>query len=68
MAMTEAGLSAAIKAEIIAEFGPNPTPEFQQWCDAMGKAIIQYIKANADVQPGTFESNTYPVTGLGTLD
>jgi hypothetical protein len=67
--MTDAGLSAAIKAQIEAEFGtPSDSARLQKFCDAMGKAIVDYIQANADVLPGTFTADGFPVLGLGEIE
>lgn len=50
MSMTDAGLSAAIKGEIISRRGaPADDAELQQFCDAVGTAVVDYIKANAEV-------------------
>lgn len=50
MAMTDAGMSAAIKSALEALIGTpeNPT-ELQNFTDALGRAIVEYIKANAVV-------------------
>lgn len=50
MAMTDSGLSAAIKAAIIEISGsPSNATELQNFCDALGKAVVEYVKANATV-------------------
>lgn len=50
MAMTNGGLSAKIKTEIEAIYGaPDDDARLQQFCDALGKAIVEYIQANAVV-------------------
>ena len=48
MAMTEAGMSAAIKAAIEALSGPpDDATELQNFCDALAMAIVTYLQANA---------------------
>lgn len=64
MAMTGAGLSSAIKAEVIAEYGtPDDPAQLQRFSDALGEAIVTYIQNNAvvtatgaDPQGGTVHS------------
>ena len=68
MAMTPSGLSAMIKSEIESKFGsPTSIPELQNFCDAMGAAIVDYIQASAEVSvqtPGAFAGGaTLPGTG-----
>ena len=53
MAMTNSGLSAKIKSEIEAVYG-SPTGSFgtqklQDFCDALGAAVVEYLKANMEV-------------------
>jgi len=69
MPMTDSGLSSAIKAAIIDLFGTPADPtKLQGTCDAFGKAIVEYIKANAQVT-GTVTSGA-GAGGLvtGTVD
>lgn len=48
MPMVVAGLSAAIKAEIEAEFDTPQSEEIlQKFSDAVAKAVVEYIQANA---------------------
>lgn len=50
MAMTKAGMSAAIKAAIIAENGePQEDTILQKFCDALADAIVVYIQTNGVV-------------------
>lgn len=59
MALSNSGLSDKIKQEIIAKKGaPEDASKLQDWCDAVAKAIVEYITANAVVNvptqpPGT---------------
>lgn len=47
MAMTNAGLSAKIKSEIEAIYGAaDDDAKLQDFSDALGKAIVEYIQAN----------------------
>jgi hypothetical protein len=55
--MTPSGMSAAIKAELEGVFGaPFDGVRLQEFCDAMGEAIVTYIQANAFVGPGTYST------------
>lgn len=67
MAMTGAGLSAVLKANLEAAFDVVDTARLQKFCDAAGNAIVDYIQANAQVEPGTFTapSGGGTITGLG---
>lgn len=52
MPMTDSGMSAAIKAAIIAKKGAPPAAgaqDLQDFCDSVGKAVVEYIQANAVV-------------------
>ena len=45
-------MSAKIKTELDAKFGASVSGYdglMQDFCDAMGKAIVEYIQANAEV-------------------
>jgi hypothetical protein len=56
MPMTDSGLSAAIKSAIEGLSGaPSDPAELQKFCDALGQAIVEYLKANALVS-GTVTS------------
>lgn len=61
MALTEASLSTAIKAEIQSEYGgaPDDAAKLQKFADAMARAVVNEIKNNA-VVVGTVTS------GLGS--
>ncbi len=66
MAMTGAGMSAALKSAIEGVFDIEDETILQKFCDAVGPAIVTYIQANAQVEPGTFTTATGgDVTGLG---
>lgn len=67
MAMSDSGMSAALKSALEGVFDIKDEAILQKFCDAAGKAIVEYIQANAVVQPGTFNapSGGGPVTGIG---
>lgn len=74
MAMTNSGMSAAIKTEIQAIPGISITDEqeLENFCDAVGKAIVEYIQANADVTAGLpppigLNVGGSPVSGTGKV-
>lgn len=76
MAMTESGMSSAILSAIQTYFtasGSQGTTWQTQFADALGKAIVDYIQANATVTVNgtatgvTSGSSTAPVTGTGTI-
>lgn len=55
MAMSKEGLSSCLSNEIIQAFGldQNEAPEkLFKLCDALAKATIEYITANAEVNDG----------------
>jgi len=68
MAMSSAGMSAAIKAELDAA---TPITSSQELADAIAVAIVTYIKANAVVLPTALIApggmTPAPVTGTGTI-
>lgn len=75
MPLSDSGMSAAIKESLDAKFGPAfNDAHLKEWCDAVSKGIVKYIKANAEVDPsgtmivtvGSFGAPT-PVTGVGTI-
>lgn len=50
MALTQASLSTKIQTEIIAEFGaPDDSSILTKFCDAVAKAVVDEIQANAVV-------------------
>lgn len=50
MPMVPPGLAAAIKTEVEAEFGTPADPVLaQKYHDAIARAVVNYIKANATV-------------------
>jgi hypothetical protein len=77
MALVVADLANKIRDELAAEFGSaaDDSAQNMKYCTAMARAIIDYFKANADIDlgsgdiavlPGTFvDSLTNPVTGQG---
>lgn len=68
MAMTQAGLSAAIKTNLSARGWVHAnSAELQQFCDDLAGAIVSYITGNAVVLPGTFTAGATPVTGAGIV-
>jgi len=61
MSMTDAGMSAAIKSAIEGNYGPaTDDAKLQKFCDALGKAIVEYIQGNAVVN-----STGTVTTGVG---
>lgn len=68
MAMTGAGMAAAIKTQIMAIPGINITTpaELTSFCNAIGAAIVTYIQANAQVSTTDGSTITGTVTtGVG---
>lgn len=66
MAMTNAGLSAKIKTEIEAIYGAADSDQkLQDFCDALGKAIVEYVTANAVVATVVVTPDTINGTGTG---
>lgn len=50
MSMTGPGLAAVIKSEVIAEYGPpDDESKLDNFANALGQAIVEYIQANAVV-------------------
>ena len=47
MPLSPAGLGAIIKTELIASVAPTNEAELTNFCNALGKAIVEYILANA---------------------
>jgi hypothetical protein len=76
MAMSPSGLAEAIFAKMGAEYWPD-TPlsgqaesETKKYYTVLSTAILDYIKQNADILPGTFNVPTQyggPVLGLGKV-
>jgi hypothetical protein len=61
--MTNSGMSAAIKAQIISEMGvPADMTQLQKFCDALAAGIVSYIQANAQV-PATGTVTSGPGSG-----
>lgn len=73
MPLVDAGLGAAIKTAIITANGvPTDDAKLTSFCNALGMAIVEYIKANAIVTitqaivtSGAGAGGT--VTGTGTV-
>lgn len=66
MAMTGPGMSAKLYMELSAKFPPESGYEsfLQDFCDAAGKAIVEYIQTAAVVPAGNLEDSLHaPVTG-----
>lgn len=63
MALTQASLSTKIQTEIIALYGPADNAALlKQFADALAKAIVDEIQANAEVVvSGGSSAGTYPV-------
>jgi hypothetical protein len=74
MAMTPDGMANAIYSEMEAEYWPGtplPLPaeaETKRYYRILSKAIIDYVKANCDVNAGTFNvPSAGNVVGRGEL-
>jgi hypothetical protein len=74
MAMTPSGMADAIFSEMEKEYWPSsPLPpqaetETKRYYIVLSKAIIDYVKANCDVNPGTFNvPSAGKVEGKGQL-
>lgn len=64
MPMSDAGMSAAIKSALEAiKGGPVTDADLQKFCDAMGQAIVEYVKANAQVHVSGVQSGAGTATG-----
>jgi len=70
MALTQASLATKIQTEIIAQFGAaSDAGILNKFCQAIAKAVVDEIKANAVVNPTALVApqNAGPVTGTGTI-
>lgn len=70
MALSFASMSASIKTEIQALYGVADDPtKLQKFCDALGKAIVENIQANAQVTVTvtTVQAGTSTAPGTGTV-
>lgn len=70
MAITSASLAAKLETEIKGVFGnPEDPARLTSFCQAVAKAVVDEIKTNAEVNPGTLTApqNAGPVTGKGTI-
>lgn len=67
MAMSSSGLSAKIKSEMQALLGSAADDaKLQTFCDAIGKAVVDYLKSSAQVT-GTCTTPAGPGTITGAL-
>lgn len=74
MAMTGTGMSAAIKSALtgLGWFGGDADSQAaqQEFCDAIGDAVVSYIQSSATVLPTLLFApggSGGPVTGTGTV-
>lgn len=68
MALATATLSAKIKAELIVVFGAaDDVDKLQKFSDAIAKAVVDEIKANAVVNTTVTTPDTINGTGIGTV-
>ena len=71
MAMTAAGMQAAIKSAMGGEaWVRNPSTEWDEFTLDLATAIVSYIQANANVSPlpaMVAPSGGGPVVGLGSI-
>lgn len=68
MALNIDTLAGLMKSEIEGCFGPADDQErLECFCNALSKAIIDHVKAAAEVQPGSFSNSGGAVTGVGTI-
>jgi len=71
MAMTPAGMAEMICSEIEASYGVtfsgDAKTETLKYFAAISKGVIDYVKANAEVLPGTFANSAGNVAGKGKI-
>jgi len=71
MAMTDNGMAEAICSEIESSYGVvftgDAKTETMKYFTAISKAVIDYVKDNAEVIPGTFANSAGNVTGIGKI-
>lgn len=68
MALVGDDLGDAIKDAIAAQgWDANNVPTAQETWRVVANVIVTYLKANAVVNPGTFEAGGDSVTGSGTI-
>lgn len=74
MSLTQASLSTKIHTEIVAQYGAaDDDAKLTKFCDAIAKAVVDEIQANAVVTvttstPGAQAGgSTLPGTGTGTV-
>ena len=71
MAISNASLKTKIKTEIIALYGaPDDAGRLDQFAEAVAKAVIDELKTNGSILPGTFiaPDGGGAVTGLGQIE
>lgn len=70
MALSQATLATKIQAEIVAQFGaPADASTLQKFANAIAKAVVDEIQANAVVNPTALVApgGGGAVTGTGTV-
>lgn len=71
MALSAPGLSAALKAKLLANGATlaQDNSALQALCDEIGAAVVEYLTANAVVVPTLLvaPSGGGPVTGTGSI-
>ena len=69
MPLSAPGLSAAIKAKLVARGWFNNDADGQAFCDDLAGAIVAYLVANTSVIPTLLVApgGGGPVTGTGTI-
>jgi hypothetical protein len=69
MAMTAVGLANEIFTQMEAVYGDmtEGKPETMKYLTVFSTAIVNYLKANADILPGTFTNGGGNVAGTGKV-
>ena len=70
MALTQASLSTKLQTEIIALYGAaDDSSRLKQFCDAVAKAVVDEIQANATLVVSTpnVQGGTSTRPGTGTI-
>ncbi len=67
MALTQSSLSLKIQDEIDNFFTITEPDLASDFADAVAKAIVDEIQANAVIGPGSFSNSGGPITGAGTI-
>jgi hypothetical protein len=70
MAMTAQGMADAIYAELENAYQgiSGGESEINQYLGVLSAGIINYLKSNMDVVPGTFANSGGNVTGMGKAE